>query len=239
MRARLAAMLTLVLMLVAVPSANASNTRVSIANYAWSQPEVHIDLGEKVIWDWLGPDLAHSVTGVSSNALGWDSDRGTDAPYHRAGYSYTVQFNQPGVYQFRCKLHPAVRGDVVVSSTPGDPNSDPGGQPPLNVDVRRPTLGHVVVPRPTVRGAGGIAFSARVSEKGRLEAEYYRLGPNDKRAYGGYATWKASAGVNHLTLGARWKHFKAKPGRYEAVLRATDSSANVSKPVARRFTITG
>ncbi len=43
------------------------NTRVSIANYAWSNPAVHINLGEKVTWDWLGPDLAHSVTGISAN----------------------------------------------------------------------------------------------------------------------------------------------------------------------------
>jgi plastocyanin len=89
---RLAAILALVpaLALVAVPSAGAANTRVSIANYAWSQPEVHVNLGEKVIWDWLGPDLAHSVTGVSANALAWDSDPKTDAPYHHAGYSYTI-----------------------------------------------------------------------------------------------------------------------------------------------------
>ena len=67
------------------PSALAANTRVSISNYAWAPAQVHIDLDEKVTWDWLGPDLAHSVTGTSANARQWDSDPNTDAPYHSAG----------------------------------------------------------------------------------------------------------------------------------------------------------
>ena len=38
-------------------------------------------------------------------------------------------------------------------------------------------------------------------------------------------------------LGGRAKHFKARPGRYHAVLRATDEAANESKPVKKAFTI--
>jgi plastocyanin len=235
----IATIAALALALAAAPGASATNTRVSIAHYAWSNPEIHIDLGEKVTWDWLGPDLAHSVTGVSADAVGWDSDPGTDAPYHPAGYSYTIQFNQPGIYQFRCKLHPVVRGDVVVSETPGDPNSDPGPQPPLNVDVTPPTLSGLALARASFHGAGGVRFSARISEKGTLDAEYYRLGPKGKRVYSGFKTWRASAGVNRLKLGARWKHFQARPGRYAAVLRASDGSANVSRPATARFTIAG
>ena len=121
--------------------AAAGNTRVSIANYAWSNPQVHIDLGEKVTWDWLGPDLAHSVTGDLAQRLQWDSDPGTDAPAHRAGDTFTLQFNQPGTYVFQCKLHSFVRGEVIVSDAPGDPNSDPGPQPPLNIDVEAADAG--------------------------------------------------------------------------------------------------
>jgi amicyanin len=221
------------------PTARATNTRVSIAYYKWSQREVHIDLGEKVTWDWLGPDLAHSVTGISANDQQWDSDPKTDAPYHRAGYSYTLQFNEPGTYQFQCKLHPVVRGEVIVSDVPGDPNSDPGPQPPLNVDVTPPTLQGVTLATHRFKGGAGVAFSARVSEKGYLEAQYYRLGPKGRRAYAGFARWKIKAGVNHLRLGARWKHFDALPGRYEAVLRASDPAANESAPVSRGFAIAG
>jgi plastocyanin len=219
------------------PAAGAANTRVSIAYYKWSQREVHIDLGEKVTWDWLGPDLAHSVTGISANDQQWDSDPKTDAPYHRAGYTYTLQFNEPGTYQFQCKLHPVVRGEVVVSDVPGDPNSDPGPQPPLNVDVTPPTLSSVDLGKHRAKGGAGVPFALHVSEKGHLEAQYYRLGPKGRRASAGFARWKVKAGMNHLKLGARWKHFEALPGSYEAVLRASDGSANQSKPVTRGFAI--
>jgi plastocyanin len=223
--------------LVLTPSAPASNTRVSISNYAWAPPQVHIDLDEKVTWDWLGPDLAHSVTGSSANARQWDSDPGTDAPSHRPGFSYTIQFTQPGTYSFVCKLHSFVRGEVVVSSNPGDPSSNPGPQAPLRIDVKKPTLSKVTLKDSRFAGSKGTGMSASVSERGTLEAEYYRVGTGGKRAYSGYAEWRVSAGVNRLQLGARWKRFKAAPGRYEAVLRATDRAANTSAPMARSFVI--
>ena len=217
--------------------AGAANTRVSIANYAWSQPQVRVDLGEKVTWDWLGPDLAHSVTGISANDLQWDSDPGTDAPAHRAGDSFTLQFTQPGEYLFQCKLHAAVRGEVIVSDVPGNPDGDPGPRPPLNLDLKPPTLGSASMPKTKVGGPGGLALSVQISERGSLDAEYYRFNSKGRRVYNGFATWKAFIGINHLRLGARGKHFRARPGRYLAVLRATDEAANESKPLRRRFTI--
>lgn len=235
----LGAATAIALALVLPSSAGAVNTRVSIFNYAWSQPEVHVDLGEKVTWDWLGPDLAHSVTGISPNDLQWDSDPGTDAPAHRAGDTYTLQFTQPGEYFFRCKLHAAVRGEVIVSDVPGDPNSDPGPQPPLNLDLKAPTLGSMTLAKQQVRGGNGIGFSAQISERGSLDAEYYRFNSKGRRVYNGFKTWPAFIGVNHLRLGARWKHFRARPGRYQVVLRATDEAANESKPLRKRFTIVG
>jgi plastocyanin len=235
--AAFAALLILVAVLPA--SAGAVNTRVSIAYYKWSNPEVHVNLGEKVTWDWLGPDLAHSVTGISANSRQWDSDPHTDAPFHQAGYSYTIQFTQPGTYQFQCKLHPAVRGDVVVSDVPGDPNSDPGPQPPLNIDVTPPKLSGVVLAKRSVKGGAGVPLTVRVSEKGHLEAQYYLLKPGGARTYAGFARWKTKAGANHVKLGMRWKRFPAHPGRYEAVLRASDGAANESKPVKRSFAIVG
>jgi plastocyanin len=217
--------------------AGAANTRVSIANYAWSRPQVQVDLGEKVTWDWLGPDLAHSVTGISANDLQWDSDPGTDAPAHRAGDSFTLVFSQPGEYLFQCKLHAAVRGEVIVSGTPGDPNGDPGAQPPLNLDLKPPTLGSLSIPKQRTHGHGGLGFSVQVSERGSLDVEYYRFNSKGRRVFNGFETQKVFIGINHLRLGARSKHFRARPGRYLAVLRASDEAANESKPLRRRFAI--
>ena len=239
MTGRRALLFLVACMLVFAPNALASNTRVSISNYAWAPEQVHINLDEKVTWDWLGPDLAHSVTGTSANARQWDSDPNTDAPYHRPGFSYTIQFTQPGTYAFECKLHPFVRGEVIVSSNPGDPNSDPGPQAPLKIDVKKPTLNKVTLKQTRFSGSKGVGMSAKVSEGGTLEAEYYRTGAGGKRAYSGYAEWRVSSGVNKLKLGAHSKHFKATPGHYEAVLRATDRAANTSKPVTRSFVIAG
>ena len=220
-------------------AASADNTRVSIFDYQWSNKEVHINLGEKVTWDWLGPDLAHSVTGISANDLQWDSDPGTDAPEHRAGDEFTLQFDQPGTYYFQCKLHAFVRGEVVVSSNPGNPFSDPGPQPPLNIDVRPPTLGGIALVRQQTTGTSGIATSAHISERGTLDAEYYRLNSKGRRVYNGYRVWRTFIGINHFKLGARWQHFRARPGRYVVVLRASDQAANVSQPVTKAFTISG
>lgn len=230
---------TLLATLAAAPAAQATNTRVSISNFAWSNPRVEIDLDEKVTWDWIGPDLAHSVTGTSANALGWDSDPNTDAPSHLPGDTYTVQFTQPGVYAFHCKLHASVRGEVVVSNVPGDPNSDPGPQAPLKLDVTKPTLGSVVLQRQRFHSRKGTTTTAQINERGTLEAEYFRLRPNGGRKFNGYATWKAFIGINRFGLGARGKHFKARPGRYLVVLQATDLSANKSKPVRKHFEILG
>lgn len=226
-------------MLWPVAAAEAANTRVSIANYAWSQPRVEVKLGEKVTWDWLGPDLAHSITGISPNDLQWDSDPGTDAPAHRAGDSYTIQFEQPGEYFFQCKLHAAVRGEVVVADVPGDPNSDPGPQPPLNLDLKPPTLGSFSMPKQQTSGHKGLGFSIQISERGSLDVEYYRFNSTGKRIYNGFDRWKTFIGINRFRLGARGKHFRARPGRYLAVLRASDEAANESKPLRKRFTISG
>ncbi|MBS1862206.1 MAG: hypothetical protein JSS68_10905 [Actinobacteria bacterium] len=232
-------MLAVLVLATSVPAAQAVNTRVNISHYHWSIPEVHINLGEKVTWDWLGPDLAHSVTGISPNDLQWDSDPGTDAPYHQPGDEYTLQFNEPGVYYFQCKLHAFVRGEVIVSETPGEPFSDPGPRPPLNIDITPPTLGTIILAHPSTRATSGISTSAHISESGTLDAEYYRLNSKGQRVYNGYKVWKTFTGINHFQLGGRWKHFRARPGRYLAVLRATDTSANTSKPVTKAFTISG
>jgi plastocyanin len=219
------------------PGAAALNTRVAISEFAWSSKRVEIDLGEKVTWDWIGPDLAHSVTGMSSNAIQWDSDPRTDAPSHRAGDSFTLQFTAPGTYVFQCKLHSVVRGEVVVSDRPGDPSSDPGPQAPLRLDVRRPTIGSVGLGRPRISGKRGTQMTAHISERGTLDGEYYRLRPGGGRSYSGYQVWKTFIGINHFRVGSRAEHFRPRPGRYEVVLRETDLAANVSRPLRKRFSI--
>ena len=203
--------------------------------------QVHVDLGEKVTWDWLGPDLAHSVTGISANdlQLGLRPRHRRPRPPRRRQPTRCSSTSR-ATYFFQCKLHAFVRGEVIVSDVPGNPNSDPGPQPPLNVDIEAADAGlGRRCPSSRRNGHDGLGFSAQISERGTLDAEYYRFNSKGKRVYNGFETWKAFIGINHLRLGARGKHFRARPGRYLAVLRATDEAANESKPLRKRFTIGG
>ncbi len=217
----------------------ATNTRVGISNYEWTIKEVHINLGEKVTWEWLGPDLMHSVTGVSPNAVQWDSNPGESVPMHEAGDEYTIQFNEPGEYLFECKMHSFVRGKVIVSDVPGDPNSNPGPPLPLRIDLTPPTVGEVKLHKTKLSGTNGTQLEASIGEGGSFEAEYYRIDSKGHRVYNGYQEWPTYIGINRFRLAAKSKHFKARPGRYVAVLRATDEANNTSKPLTKSFTIEG
>ena len=85
---------------------------------------------QHVTWYWVGPDTMHSVTGdLGQRRSRWDSDPGTAEPDHRVGDSFKLTFDQPGVYEFQCKLHPVVHGEVIVSDTPGRPGRRPGPDP--------------------------------------------------------------------------------------------------------------
>ena len=74
--------------LFAVPS-HAASTRVSITDFSWSQ-DPSIDLNESVTWDWIGPDLLHSITGTGPGGVLVDSDPGLSTPVHNLGDTFTV-----------------------------------------------------------------------------------------------------------------------------------------------------
>lgn len=223
--------------------AQAVNTRVSISDFKWSNNAPHIDLGETVTWDWIGPDTQHSVSGQDPNASQWDSDPG-NVPGHALGHSFSVTFDQPGSYLFICKLHSSVRGNVIVSDQPGDPDSDPGPQASINFDMEAPYLDGLQFSRPVFgpKGNGsGLKFSS--NERGSADADYYKLvkrGKKTVKKFAGYSTWNSIfIGMNNIAFGARSSTFNAKPGKYEAQLQVTDLSANTTKPLIVQFEIKG
>jgi len=245
--------------------ASANNTRVTIANFQWSNKTPHIDLGESVFWTWTGPDTQHSITGqppttpdfgtgVTTDASQWDSDPTTNYPAHNPGDEYKVTFDHPGTYLFVCKVHQSVRGTVTVSDTPGDPNSDPGPPPSINFDDEAPQLDGYFFTKdgqfPTAPFIGpkgkGIGFSIQLSEGGFASADYYRLVKRGKgkkkrnvKFFQGYSEWTTHTGVNVLGFAKRTKTFKPVPGNYVAYFRVEDEVSNSSKDIALRFTIFG
>lgn len=220
--------------------AGAANTRVSITNFKWSS-NPSIGLGEKVIWDWLGPDTGHSVTGLGPGGIPVDSDAGVSPPRHRPGDTFELAFDQPGIYSFACKIHPSVRGTVDVSAEPGDPDSDPGPQPTLFWDADAPLIDEVQVLNPRIRTGergGGLRFA--INEKALADVEYWRLvrnGRSTDRVYEGYSEWRTHIGYNQVRFGGRSARFPASPGRYVGLLRARDDFFNLNDPTVFRFEI--
>jgi plastocyanin len=233
-----AAIAALVALLVAAAPAMGANRRIAIGHYQWSSPDIHLDLGEHVTWYWVGPDTMHSVTGVSESAQGLDSDAGIDFPRHDLGSSFQLSFNQPGTYDFQCKLHSVVHGEVVVSSAPGNPSGEPDPVPPNNVDISPPHLSDVRLDSTAVSASKGTRLLMGLNERGTADADIYRItGPKHKKDFAGWQSWETYVGFNHVSFADRSKHFRPKPGSYVAKLRATDDSNNTTKPQTIHFSI--
>jgi len=216
--------------------ADAANRRISISDYRWSTPDIHINLGEHVTWYWIGPDTMHSVTGDSPNSAGLDSDPQTGQPNHDIGDSFRLDFDAPGTYLFHCKLHSTVKGTITVSDTPGDPNSEPDPVPQSKVDRKPPQLRDIRLNKPVI-GRRGTNLRFSIGESSRVSADIYRFDADGHRRYDGYRTWSSHVGWNGVRFGNRSKHFRARPGRYVAELTAIDKSANSSKVKHVKFSI--
>ncbi len=214
----------------------AANRRISISHYRWSDPDIHINLGEHVTWYWIGPDTMHSITGSGANDASVDSDPGTDTPRHDIGDSFKAGFDAPGVYSFHCKLHPFVRGTVTVSAVPGDPDTEPDPVPQSNIDLTPPYIDGVHLAKRSFDRTG-TTLEYGSDERATLDAEIYRVGRHHLR-FAGWRVWKQGhVGYNRVHFGSRSPHFDADPGRYRAFVRATDASHNESRTHRLRFSI--
>ena len=237
-RAAVAVVAAIVAALALAPSAGASNRRISISNYQWSDAQIELDLGEHVTWYWVGPDTMHTVTGDSPNSAGLDSDPGVALPQHKIGDSYRVDFNAPGTYNFVCRLHSTVRGSVTVSDTPGDPASEQDPEPKSAIDLRPPKVRHLSLAKDPIRGRGEQLHFA-LDDRAKVDADYYKIDAGGKRHFAGWDKWRGYIGFNEIRFGRRGDHFRAERGRYVALLRATDTNGLESKPREIHFKIAG
>ena len=81
-----------------------SDTQVSIQNMQFSPATITIKAGESVTWQ--HNDVAPHV--VKANDGGFSSDNLS------RGQTFSQTFEQPGIYNYYCALHPSMRGEVVV-----------------------------------------------------------------------------------------------------------------------------
>ena len=112
--------------LVAAP-ALASDATVSVANFTYTPNTVTINQGEKVTWNWDGPDKNHTVTSNSGQAESFESHPGvptsavSDGP---AGETFNHTFTHAGTFTYFCRVH-GFTGKVKVEAPGGTDTTPP------------------------------------------------------------------------------------------------------------------
>jgi plastocyanin len=223
------------LLLAAPAPAGAVSRKVAIGDFQWAPRTVTVDRGDAVTWFWVGPDTQHSVTGLSANAAGIDSDPGSGAPDHPAGDRFTARFDEPGTYELHCKLHAIVRGTVVVTDVPGTGAPSPDPDPQVTGDFLAPELTEARWGGPVRRG-GRTDLRFTLDERARITFDVMRprrgvdrfLGSRRFRGHIGWNTW---------TFDGRIRGRPLRPGRYVALLVAADAANNRTRDVRVPFRV--
>ena len=88
----------------AASSTDPSSAQVTIDNYAFKAPSITIAPGTVVSWKNLDDD-PHTVTAT---------DGSFDSNGLAQGDTFSHKFVKAGTYQYYCKVHPMMRGTVIV-----------------------------------------------------------------------------------------------------------------------------
>jgi plastocyanin len=81
--------------------------RVLIDNYAYKNPTITIPRGTTVVFKDLDDD-PHTVTAV---------DGSFDSKGLAQGDTFTFRFTKAGTYHYYCKVHPFMKGTVIVKES--------------------------------------------------------------------------------------------------------------------------
>lgn len=84
-----------------------ATVRVNIDNYAYKAPTITVATGTIVVFKNLDDD-PHTVT--SDNGL-------FDSKGLAQGDTWTFRFTKPGTYTYYCKVHPYMKGTVIVKES--------------------------------------------------------------------------------------------------------------------------
>jgi plastocyanin len=91
--------------LIAAPMAQAATTQVTISNYMFAPAKVTVHPGDTVRWT-NQDSIPHTATSLDGKSF----DSGAIDP--NASWSFT--FPKPGIYKYRCSIHPDMQGEVDV-----------------------------------------------------------------------------------------------------------------------------
>ncbi len=223
----------LVAALVAVPAPTLGHpghgpTEIWVADNIFSAGTATVATGDTVVWKWYGPAANHSVTADPGQAESFESDPGKQPPEidHAAGFIFTHTFTHLGRFTYRCRVHPAMRGTVIVIA-------------PVAPDVTGPQLTKAslrpqrVCPRRTrlcrqTRAYLRLTTSEPVTLIGRI----------DRRKRG---RWRLARTLSFRVLQGpfrtRLRLIGLEPGPFRLRLVAYDNSDNSSSPTTLRFRV--
>ena len=108
---RRVALVSAICIIVAATPVTAASHTVSVVDFAFTQSQVSVALGDSVRWDNTG-SFTHSTTGDSPLAL-WS----IDLPSGGAG---TRSFRQAGTFRYHCRFHSSMTGAVQVPMRASD-----------------------------------------------------------------------------------------------------------------------
>lgn len=201
-------------------------TEVYVADNILSPGTATIATGDTVVWKWYGPVANHSVTADPGQPESFDSDPGKQPAEidHATGFVFTHTFTRLGRFTYRCRVHPAMRGTVLVIA-------------PVAPDVIGPRLTKVSL-RPN-------RICARHTSRCRRSRSYLRLtssepasivGRIDRRKRG---RWRLARTLSfHAPKGrfrTRLRLNGLQPGPFRLRLVAYDNSDNSSALTTLRF----
>jgi plastocyanin len=85
----------------------AARTTVAIKGIEFRSPSVTVSTGEVVVWNDKDRYTSHTVTSRGNSKF-------SSSGYLQAGDKHRVRFTQAGSYRYVCKVHPNMRGRIVV-----------------------------------------------------------------------------------------------------------------------------
>ncbi len=88
-------------------SPTTATVHVNIDNYAFKAPTTTVSVGTTVVFKNLDDD-PHTVT--SSDGL-------FDSKGLAQGDTWSYRFTKPGVYAYYCKVHPFMKGTIIVKES--------------------------------------------------------------------------------------------------------------------------
>ena len=169
----------------------ASESDVEVGGFKFAPATATVDQGDTVTWSWAGPDTNHTVTSDPGQADAFDSHDGVPTNQVAGpppGGTFSHTFNTPGSFTYFCRVHPSMKGKVVVNevarpapaAVPVAPDAAPAqGHPTLkeclsqrNFIIRLRELGGIRLRAATVvvNGKPAPVVARRIDGRRRLTA---------------------------------------------------------------------